>query len=259
MWKRYKRQPLSNPYFPKQDKKSSGAKTTVGMLIGLIIVLGGLFLSPLFAIAEIRIEGLTLLSENAVRGALRESLSVWQRLPFLRAQTLKQELEKRFTFDAIEIRKEFPRTLVVTIKEREPFAVWQTGGQFFLIDKNGRLIHEVTPDERTLFTLPSLEDESQAPLEGTLVFPPSRGRALLETLLTLRDTHRIEVAAVRFPTRSSPWVKYVTTEGWELLIDLDGDTRQELEKMSAVLDRVGALRRALEYIDVRFADRVYYQ
>ena len=60
----------------------------------------------------------------------------------------RQRLESIQWVESATVARRLPGTIVVTLKERRPYAIWQTGGDFKLIDREGEV---VTDTDAALF------------------------------------------------------------------------------------------------------------
>lgn len=73
--------------------------------------------------------------------ALRASgLSDHDSLPFLNPAETRERLMKLPLVGDAEVAKLYPDRLVITVKEREPFAVWQNAGELSIVARDGTVI-----------------------------------------------------------------------------------------------------------------------
>lgn len=225
---------------------------------GFVAGFGILMFSTMFAITEIRIEGATS-SEEGISAAVQTELSEWSRLLTFRTADVKRRLlEGELALESVEIEKDYPHTLIVRVVERTPRVVWQTAERAWLVDQNGHKVGEWALDKPREPNLTYFFDESGAVPSNTETIELSRFTILLELQEQLKK-NGIEVLFIKLESPASPFVKYVTSEGWELYLDLANDTGAQLDKLNAVLTNLGDQRHTIKYLDVRFADRVYYQ
>ena len=133
-----------------------------------------------------------------------------------------------------------PDTLVVTIAERRPFAVWQLHDEFFLIDRDGKT---VTDEDRSQFQQLPLIVGARAPETAT---------TLLDALTERPAIQRYVAAAIRIGGRR-----------WNLRLRNGGDVLLPEGHEIAALDRLLVLQRdnalldrPLAAIDMRLPDKL---
>lgn len=91
-----------------------------------------------FGLDRITIAGLSQLSEKEVLAI--SGISPKVSLPFLSAADIRTRLEETPLVRSATVRKLFPHELVITLVEREPFALWQKGGELFVVSADGTVI-----------------------------------------------------------------------------------------------------------------------
>jgi cell division protein FtsQ len=154
------------------------------------------------------------------------------------------------------IRRVFPGTLAVAIKERQPIGIGRTKGTLYLIDKTGTVIDEFGPNYADLDLpiidglSPNGEDAGQSVDEGRAALA---GRLMSE--LASRPKLAGQVSQID------------VTDSRNAIVLLKGDTallrvgdERFTERLQAYLDLMPALRERMpdiDYVDLRFDERVY--
>lgn len=141
------------------------------------------------------------------------------------------------------LRKLYPDTLQIEIKERRPFAVWQREGGFALIDKSGRLITRHV-DERYA-TLPMVvgegADEKAAEFVTLMAeFPSLKPRVKAGVLVSKRR-----------------W-NVVLDNGIEIMLP-EEDPADALIQAVALNDGHGVFSREIAAIDMRLPSRLVFR
>ncbi|HZW47522.1 MAG TPA: cell division protein FtsQ/DivIB, partial [Microvirga sp.] len=105
---------------------------------------------------SITISGIAQMRETEVLAAagLNSKLS----LPFLDVSELRERLERVPMIESATVRKLYPNELVITLSERQPYAIWQNNGELFIIAADGTVI-DLMQDERFI-DLPFVVGES---------------------------------------------------------------------------------------------------
>jgi len=187
---------------------------------------------------SITISGIAQMRETEVLAAagLNSKLS----LPFLDVSELRERLERVPMIESATVRKLYPNELVITLSERQPYAIWQNNGELFVIAADGTVI-DLMQDERFI-DLPFVVGES-ANVRSKEYF------ALLEAAGPLKS--RIRAGTL------------VSGRRWTLKMDNGMDVRLPEKKAADALARLVKLeneQKILEKdvlaIDLRMADRV---
>lgn len=136
-----------------------------------------------------------------------------------------------------------PNTIHISVREREPAAVWQLSGKLHLIDQNGAVIREIGAYEYS--NLPLIVGAG-APGSASDVLKALRGEPALwgaaAALIRVGDRRwnlRLKSGAdVKFPERG---------------------VERAVRDLSKLQTAYGILDRTLEYIDLRDPDRLIYR
>ncbi len=213
----------------------AAAVAGVGAFIEGTSVAGG------FALDRVTISGNDRTSPNAVYDALglKQGESIFAADP---AGVRARLLELPWVADAV-VERRFPDTINVTIVERRPFAVWQSGETLNVVERSGAIIRGQRADD--FAKLPLLigagAAESAAPLIdilGGLRATGVRVRAVERVSRRRWDLILDRGVRVRLPERE-----------WEVQLD-------ELERL--IVDR-GILERDVEIIDLRYPENYIFQ
>ncbi len=187
---------------------------------------------------SITISGIGQMRESEVLAA--GGLNAKQSLVFLDVNDLRERLERVPMIASATVRKLYPNELVITLTEREPYAIWQHNGELFIIASDGTVI-DLMQDERFV-DLPFVVGES-ANVRSKEYF------ALLEAAGPLKQ--RIRAGTL------------VSGRRWTLKMDNGMDVRLPEKGAADALARLVKLeneQKILEKdvlaIDLRMADRV---
>jgi cell division protein FtsQ len=183
--------------------------------------------------------------ENTPEPVLRQALGIMIGEPILGfsvAEARARLLSLGWVEDAV-VERRLPDTLVVSLIERAPFAVWQDRGRFRLIDRNGETMGEQDVGRAA--------EELSLPL---VVGPgaPEAATELFDEMKPYPDVRKRLVGAVR-----------VGQERWNLVLKSGATVMLPGEGQDAALDRLQALQgrlrlldRPVQVIDLRLDDRV---
>jgi len=253
---------------------------------------------PAFRINLVVVRGAQKVDVHSVMNFVNQELDRdflgwhWRRVAFLTphrqiAAALDRSASSLIDLQNVKVSRDGLKTLIVTIEERQPSAIWESGGQIFFLDTRGYIIERASSIAIEHF--PLLEDTNDLPTAlGTRVVQSSviSGLSLLGQKL---PTIGITIARFRTwpvqcqqleninsatnsimepdqgfcdrPTLAAfePTIEALTTDGWTIRFDSSGDLESQLMKLQTALQERIRDRQRITYIDVRFGDRVFYQ
>jgi hypothetical protein len=159
---------------------------------------------------------------------------------------------------SVNVTKELPDLLKVTIEERTPLAIWSAAGQFFFVDERGITYDEIMRSESRDVSLPVIVDErhratveqDRVITEESLVFV----RTLFEAIS--RDAG-VGVNFFIAPSRLAPDLIVVTNEGWKIFFDTTKPADLQVATLKEVLQTQVKDRASLQYVDLRIPGRVF--
>ncbi len=145
----------------------------------------------------------------------------------------------------VAVRKEFPDKLHILVRETEPFALLDMKGRLFIVDEKGKMLEELR--ESSMPFLPIINGDPYQE-KGAFFEAISLVRAIKNTGLLSRKNH-IEVIAHKMQ---------------EVALNLDGvvvkigsgEYADKLSRLMELEDEIKARRIPVDYIDLRFANRV---
>jgi len=250
-----------------KKKKSILKSFYFWLIVFFVFVMSGLFCLSVFwekiQIKEIRISGNQAVEAEAIKKIVLENIT-WKlffretkSILFIRKNKLKREILNFLPrIEDVKINRDFPDTLVIEIREREPYAVF-CDRECFLIDKNGVIFErgEGRSGDKPIIRL--FEGSNDVSLGDTVI-----DKGFFDILSgiekNLRDDFQINITGVA--TDGVKRLNIKTNEGWEAYFNLEGDVSLQVLKLKLLLKEeiTPEDRKELEYIDLRFS-RVYYK
>ena len=191
-----------------------------------------------FEIEDVRLIGNQMVSEQMVLFALGTGPN--EAIFGFDVSAAKERVESLAWVESVSIQRLWPNTLQVSIVEREPYALWQTGGKVFVIDAKGHVLEEFT--NSAFASLPRFVGEGAE----------KHAKDLMTMMADHPDIAQKVVAYVRVADRR-----------WNLRLASGADvklpeenTKEALELLSVLDAREGLLSRNVEMVDLRLQDRV---
>ncbi len=193
-------------------------------------------------VQNIEIDGREKTPEPMLRAAL--GVSRGDKLLGFSLEAARTRIESLTWVQNATVERRLPGTVVVTLEERRPFAVWQNGGKFQLIDRAGQVVEEQDPvkDAAAFATLPLVVGPGA----------PENAAALLDELAAQPALRSRVVAAVRVGERR--WNLRLNT-GADVLLP-EGAEVPAMARLMELQTSQELLDRPLQMLDMRLPDRL---
>ena len=193
-------------------------------------------------VRSIVVEGRSLTPEPKLREAL--GVSKGDKLLSVSLDAARARIERLTWVQHATLERRLPGTLVVQITERHPFALWQNGGRFVLIDRAGQVVADQDPvkDAAAFATLPLVVGAGA----------PEHAAALLDQLAALPTLRAHVVAAVRVGERR--W-NLRLNNGADVLLP-EGAEAPAMARLMELHTAQALLDRPVQVLDLRLPDRL---
>jgi cell division protein FtsQ len=199
--------------------------------------------SSAFPLREIVFVGNTHLTDDELKSLA--GLRKGENLLTLSSREIYEKMVKSPWIRSVIIRKELPDRLRILITEAEPFALLDMKGHLFIVDDRGELLEELKNSP-----VPFLPVITGNPFGDKEVFLDAirLAKAIKTTGLLLEKDH----------------VEIIARKAEELSVNLDGtlvkvgvgDYEGKLRRLRALEDEIKKRDIPVDYIDLRFANRV---
>lgn len=175
----------------------------------------------------------------------------------VKSEKIVKDILKIFpSIENIEIRKKMPDNIILTIKEREPLAVFCPQSQScFFIDKNGVIFEPLKSVDQDNIIIKSAQDNKFT--EGENAISENIMDAISKIINDLKDNFQIDVKEIFV----SNTLIFRTSENWKIYFDPTSDINLQITKMNILLkDEIPLnIRKNLQYIYLQYKDRAYYK
>lgn len=189
-----------------------------------------------FSLDQIVLSGHRFTSDTAIFEAIGRETS-----PFsFDATEARRRIEQLPWIEHASVVRRLPGTILVEVRERQPFAIWRRGERQFLIDASGRVL--AATDGHGFADLPRFAGEGA----------PNEAQRLTSVLVAVPEIARRVALAERIGERR--WRLHL---GNGLLIELpERGASFALERLDRLHGKAGVLDADLAVIDLRLPDRV---
>lgn len=203
-----------------------------------VLMLGGwlLWATPVLGVREIQVTGAGILSVEQVR----QAAAVPDRTPLPRVRTndVAARVEALPAVADAQVRRAWPRTLVIEVVERTGVAAVPTGDQYALIDVDGVVFHQ---QPESPVDLPLLLVDSPGPED-----PATRAALTVLAALTPELRADLETLTVAGPVS----IELSLFSGWTVLWGDETASEDKARVATALLDHEGLPNPAATVIDV---------
>lgn len=238
----------------------------LAIIFGIIVLAGFYFFafSPYFQIKEVRVEGAQKISADTlrdfVRGALVSKILFWPTKNIFAVNTEEIEKTGLAQFPPIyrlTIKRKLPNELLVKVVERMSVGQLCASGKCYMIDSAAVIFEQETEINPSAGLVIKLNDNfALAPGEPALT--EAQMASVLALYKSASEKYGIALKEIAVEDKK---LTAKTSEGWEIYFDANGNIAQQISNFEALVDKLlwPGKRAGLEYIDLRFGDKVYYK
>lgn len=270
--RRYQSRNYRNPHL---DHKKPARWRLIGASAGGLVVILGLmtflFAHPLFRIDRIEITGVEYIPRTELESLVASYTNESALLVFTRRNSflfsddvLARRLEETFALSSISVTLQ-EGTILIDLKERTSNLFWKTQDRLFVVDLEGIVVREITDPEDSMLKQPNLEelpvfvDANDVDVRvGSSVLTPEEIENAFKFFTSLEGAG-IAYTSLEIDRLAGKWVQLVTQTGYRILFDPTGDIDEQFHNLAAVLQEQVEDPAGLEYIDLRFGDKVYFK
>ncbi|MBI4257175.1 hypothetical protein HY626_03930 [Candidatus Uhrbacteria bacterium] len=268
--RRYRARSYRNPHLDgRRPFPWKPVASVVGVLVLVVGILTGIFGHPVFRIDQIEILGVEYLDKVALESIISTHLQDSRLIFFNRsnrflfsAEELSRLLTEQFALANATIGLQ-EGTLFVQLEERTSNLFWKTQEKLYVVDLEGVVVREVIDSDDSILQqanlseLPIFIDTNNVAVDvGSRVLTPEEIEQTFVFIEHLRSAN-IGYSYIEVDRLAGKWVNLMTEQGYSILFDLTGNIDEQFQHLSAVLQEQVEDVAALEYIDLRFGDKVY--
>lgn len=217
--------------------------------------------------------------------------------PFVNQQEIRDVLFNRFSLNEATVQKEFPNTITITIDEKVSTVLYDNGTAYAYMDRGGAVVEPLrklgpdewmptfttatstnangeeitsrvesgrahTPDVTRLHaefgTMPIVFDTRTAKKGSDITVTPETMAGIIDWYYFLEKEMGVSIAYAQIgQDNESGFLQ--TNAGWKVIATFDRADAAQFEKIKTVLTQADISISTLEYIDIRFPERVYWK
>ena len=198
----------------KKQKMSVFRKKHVFLNIFLVVFLIlCAFLTPIFNVNNIIVNGNTILSEDKIIDA--SGIYISKNIFTFQCEKAKDGIEKLSFVDAAEVKRTFPSGIIINIKECMPIAQIACGESLYLVvDKHGKVLD--TADKKEKYNVPEVDNTDIMEFEVGKVVNPRDKTVFSNLLILAQEIKNVGISDI---------TEKISCKNSELILHLKGNVR----------------------------------
>lgn len=235
----------------------------VFIIIIVIFLIQSIFQLPLLNLKKINLENNQDLKSEEVFDYINSQVNKSKYIVFknnnyflLPIEDLESSLIEKYNLDSAEISKVFPNELNIKVQEKISQFIWEKDDTLYLLDYKGRLNRAISSyDEKYLI----LQDFRYGRPSGEQIFSEDEVGKINDIFIYWNDNIKdIKLISLRIDDN---WnlIELHTDIGFFVKLDSSKDIQEQIINLSQVLAVENLNGTDIDYIDVRFGDKVYFK
>lgn len=272
MKKDFSKATYRNPRRQKEEKKKLNTRR-YSIIFGVLIILAGLvylfFFSPVFKINKIIISGTNKADwqakiEQMIKDQQQQTLLVTflqqANIILFNSHSLKQKILNNFDLEAIQVIKNYPKTLKIELKQKKPALIWRSGNNFYAVNQQGVLIKSISIDDLE-FDLPTVSFNTTTDVSlNQSIIQPEKIQFIQNSRNEIKKNFKNwELNKFRIDQLGSKHIKAYTNQNWYIYFNSELDLTAQINNLKRLIKEKIKDTTELEYIDLRLRDRLFYK
>jgi cell division protein FtsQ len=212
------------------------------------------FNTGVLRVRRIRVHGNERLSSGEVQTLVRDL----QGANILTANLARYQrvLRKSPWVSDVAIRRVLPATIDVYVSERRPFGLCRLGNQLYLIDRGGTVMDEYGPQYAD-FDLPIVDGLVRAPRSGKPTIDEGRAELAARVVESIHGSRELRRRVSQIDVTDAHNAVILLDSDPALLHLGEDKFRERLESYLEIADALKERIPDIDYVDLRFDERVY--
>lgn len=279
---------FANPYLKNKKKTRPIPFKTIGFICLVVGWIGLMIYIPYFRITTITSHGQKIIKTEEIVTLVREHLTPRKYWPKNNYFLVNQEkiaslINQNFSFQRVEVTKQFPNMISITVEEKISAIIYDDGQNYFLLDQGGTIIKQIfqagEPVSLTTSTIatttmeehqpniaflkkdygdfPVVYDKRQSTIDAAnkevVILPANFITGVIEFYGTFR---RSKLGTMRYGIiEEDNKLIVVTDKPWRIFMQPTHNIQTQMDNLIIVHKQ----SKPMEYIDLRFGERVYWK
>jgi len=260
--KDYQRKEFINPYFNQQNR---GFNVFLYLkILALILLIYLVVYSDLFKIKQVDITGLKMIEQSELETLVNQQLDSWRwrllpqrNLLLMDRGLLAKKITSKYNLNNLTLNKGWKK-LAVIVEEKVSFLIVYNQHNFYFVDEEGIVTTMISEAEAQEYwqQFPLLNIGEQSLAIGDQVISAKA----VDFLIKLDEELKLKPLPIYgYEARAGDEVALVAKQGWRGIFSVDSDPRVALDNLLLIITEKVEDQNQLEYIDIRFGDKVFYK
>lgn len=270
-WQRHlpgRTQRLVRNYYQQESINKTNRLKQIILVIFLILVLQSIFQIKLFRLTKIEITNNQELQAEEVKNFVQSQLDRGRLLLFknnnyflVKIKRLEKDLMSNFNLDGVEVTKNFPHTIKIELQEKISQFIWQRDDTLYLVSAKGVLNRQIEALNESVEKYLILHDFRAQKPESEQILNDNE----LNLINKIADTW-----AIHFNDNNSLKKIYLNDDlsqlnvqvkaAYVIKLDATKDINEQLNNLKKILaENIITDPNSIEYIDLRFGDRIFFK
>jgi hypothetical protein len=245
------------------------------------------FISPYFYISKVEVSGLETIRGQDFKNLVDDYLNSRRLLIFpnrniltMSKSALKKKIGEEYVLDNLHIKRQLPNQLSIEVQERITNAILVVGSNYFYLDSRGIILRRINESEiypgmtvgpysgevpeydnsLAEVGLPLIYVQSFSPVKiGDQFLDMEKYLKIIESrdLVSLYTPYSVDFYKIK--DLNVNWYKIVTSEGWEMHLDLEKNLQTQIVKIHTFIQEQALNPGDYQYFNARYEDRIYYK
>ncbi|PIT97848.1 MAG: hypothetical protein COT71_04090 [Candidatus Andersenbacteria bacterium CG10_big_fil_rev_8_21_14_0_10_54_11] len=240
---------------------------TVLVTVPLILFVWSFFFTDLFVVQAITVVDARPHTQSAAHDILEESIAsapFHRNIFFVDPTALEAAVRSRLPqVRTVHVTRQLPGTVKSIIQEKEPAFLLLSGGTYYFVDDAGIVYEEARLENLPGIVLPTVknDDLAAAATIGTAAVERQFVTFIQQMNELLPDRVGAHLAKIHIPSLAAREIHVRLDNNWRILFDATRSADVQLSVLEVLLRETISAEEyaALEYIDLRIPNRVYYR
>lgn len=232
--------------------------------IFIILLIQSIFQASIFKLNNIEISGNQEIATTDIQNFANQELSKNKLLIFknnnyflFSSKDLEDKLINNFHLNEASVEKKFPHTVKIEVKEKISKFIWAKGDTLYLLDDKGALKGQILARDNKYLLIQDNRDQKP---EGDQIFDQFEMDLLNNIILSWQDIIGASILVDKIVI-DDHWalLDVYTSQGFAVKLDFAGDMRQQITNLQAIITQADFISEDIDYIDLRFGDKIFYK